>query len=103
MLIKTQRAPEAALFARTYAPSKVPEAVRAWKGELEAKGRGKLSAPIAHPEEHVELFEEGWEEALKHEKEGSAAVPPPPAPVVNVNGNLMNGTSEGELNVTLDV
>ncbi|EFI27813.1 hypothetical protein CC1G_14736 [Coprinopsis cinerea okayama7 len=70
LLIKTQRVPEAALFARTYAPSLVPSAVKAWKADLTAKGRPKIAEGIADPDEHKELFEEGWEEALRHEKEG---------------------------------
>ncbi|KAI0076912.1 coatomer beta [Panus rudis PR-1116 ss-1] len=68
LLIKTHRAPEAALFARTYAPSAVPEVVKVWKGELEEKKRGKIARRIADPSENPELFEEGWEEALKREK-----------------------------------
>lgn len=79
------------MFARTYAPSKVPEAVRAWRADLDAKGRAKLSAAIAHPEEHAELFEEGWEEALKHEKEGVV-----PVVVAAAATPLVNGTSGGE-------
>ena len=58
------------MFARTYAPSKAPEAVQAWRGELEAKKRTKLAAAVADPSANPELFEEGWEEALQ--REGSA-------------------------------
>lgn len=90
LLIKTGRAPEAALFARTYAPrfvhplslvkpitnafsflttySKVPEAVQSWTSDLKSKGRSKLAAGIADPSTNPELFEEGWEEALQREK-----------------------------------
>lgn len=55
------------MFARTYAPSKVPDAVDAWRAELKAKGRTKLAAAVAHPGENPELFEEGWEGALSRE------------------------------------
>ncbi|KAF9443984.1 coatomer protein [Macrolepiota fuliginosa MF-IS2] len=68
LLTRTGRAPEAALFARTYAPSKVPDALAAWKSELKAKNRSKLAGGIADPETNPELFEEGWEKALEREK-----------------------------------
>ncbi|KAF5334211.1 hypothetical protein D9611_014328 [Ephemerocybe angulata] len=67
MLGKTGRAAEGALFARTYAPSLVSGAVKTWKEEL--KSRPKIAAAIADPEECPELFEEGWADALAHEKE----------------------------------
>ncbi|KAF7308636.1 Coatomer protein [Mycena chlorophos] len=58
LLIKTQRAPEAALFARTYAPGEIGKAVDAWHSELEAKKRPKIAATVAHPQKNGELFEE---------------------------------------------
>lgn len=67
LLVKTQRAPEAAMFARTYAPSKVPDAVQAWRGELTSKNRSKLAASIADPIENEDLFEEGWKDAVARE------------------------------------
>ncbi|TFY68559.1 hypothetical protein EVJ58_g935 [Rhodofomes roseus] len=87
LLVKTHRAPEAAMFARTYAPSKVPDAVDAWRAELKTKGRTKLAATIAHPGDNPELFEEGWEGALGRER-GEAQQPP--------SEPLVNGTSEAE-------
>ncbi|KAF8967534.1 coatomer protein [Flammula alnicola] len=69
LLVKTQRAPEAALFARTYKPSRTSSAVSAWKSELEAKSRSKIAATIADPSTNPELFEEGWAEALAKEEE----------------------------------
>jgi coatomer subunit beta' len=87
LLIKTHREPEAALFARTYAPrwffhnfdfielllkwychSQAQKAVDAWKTDLRAKGRPKISGAIATPAENGDLFEEGWEEALAREE-----------------------------------
>lgn len=56
------------MFARTYAPSKVPDAVDAWRAELKTKGRTRLAAAVAHPGENPELFEEGWEGALGREQ-----------------------------------
>ncbi|EMD40312.1 hypothetical protein CERSUDRAFT_110917 [Gelatoporia subvermispora B] len=76
LLIKTHRAPEAAMFARTYTPSKVPEAVQAWRQDLQAKNRPKVAAAVASPQENPELFEEGWSEALAHEA-GESTAPEP--------------------------
>ena len=78
LLIKTQRAPEAAMFARTYAPSKVPEAVKAWKGDLQSKNRGKLAAAIADPVENPDLFEEGLKDAVTGEAGVEKENPPLP-------------------------
>jgi coatomer subunit beta' len=71
LLVDTSRAAEGALLARTYAPARVGPAVRAWRAELERRGRAKVAGLVADPlrgEEH-ELFEEGWEEALRREGE----------------------------------
>ena len=46
LLISTNRLAEAALFARTYAPSKVDEVAALWKAEL-AKTNPKAAAAIA--------------------------------------------------------
>ncbi|KAH9482103.1 Coatomer subunit beta' [Psilocybe cubensis] len=72
LLIRTQRAPEAALFARTYAPRLVPKAVAAWKTDLTSKNRGKIAGTIADPAQNPELFVEGWEDALAKEEEALA-------------------------------
>ncbi|KDQ63948.1 hypothetical protein JAAARDRAFT_27621 [Jaapia argillacea MUCL 33604] len=68
LLIKTQRVPEAALLARTYAPSQVPKVVDTWRTDLRSKKREKIAASLAHPAENGELFEEGWEDALAREE-----------------------------------
>lgn len=47
--------------------SLVSAAVKQWKSEL--KARPKIADAIADPEENPDLFEEGWAEALAHEKE----------------------------------
>ncbi|KAJ9114335.1 hypothetical protein QFC22_005788 [Naganishia vaughanmartiniae] len=71
VLIKTDRAPEAALFARTYAPSFVPATVKTWKSSLGAVGKQKIAQTLADPEEgDEELFEEGWQDALAREQNG---------------------------------
>ena len=40
----------------------------AWKSDLETKGRKKLAASVASPEEDPELFSEGWPDVLEREK-----------------------------------
>jgi len=74
LLTKTDRAPEAALFARTYAPSLVPNAVDAWRTTLGSVNRKKLAASIPSPSENPELFSEGWEDALAKEQGGSVSI-----------------------------
>jgi len=74
ILLSTERLPEAALFARTYAPSQVPKAVERWKGSLEESGKSKIAMKLASPEEHSDLFDEGWSEALAREKEVAKGV-----------------------------
>ncbi|KAF5363874.1 hypothetical protein D9756_000063 [Leucocoprinus leucothites] len=68
LLIKTGRAPEAALFARTYCPSKAHDAVTSWTTDLKTKKREKIASGIADPAVNPELFEEGWEKGLRREK-----------------------------------
>ena len=69
LLLKTKRAPEAATFARTYAPSQVPRTVAAWKSDLVTSGRSKIANMIADPSINPELFEEGWEPTLAKAQE----------------------------------
>jgi len=88
LLVKTQRIPEAAIFARTYAPryafcdpppdpvvahsaftfSLVPKVVESWREDLVSKNRPKLAARIASPSEQPDAFGEGWEEILDAER-----------------------------------
>jgi len=93
LLIKTQRIPEAAMFARTYSPSLVPKAVDAWREDLVAKNRKKIAASVASPTEHAELFEEGWEDALAREE---AALLESPVNAVNGNGGHAKSPSSDE-------
>ena len=69
LLLATERAPEAALFARTYAPSQTSRAVGQWRSMLEGAKKGKQAAAIADPGEQAEEFGEGWEDALRREEE----------------------------------
>ncbi|KAF7356710.1 Coatomer subunit beta' [Mycena venus] len=91
LLIKTGRAPEAALFARTYAPSQAPKAVDAWHAELEAKKRPKIAAAVAHPNKNADLFEEGWEDALALEQ-GQEPSSPASRPMSEGDGVLVDAT-----------
>ena len=86
LLVNTQRIPEAAIFARTYAPrygfsllktpqyltaftfSLVPEVVETWREDLSSRNRQKLAARVASPNEQPDAFSEGWEDALKAER-----------------------------------
>ncbi len=47
LLVQEGRLPEAAFFARSYLPSRMPEAVTLWKENL-VKEKGKLPANVFH-------------------------------------------------------
>lgn len=87
LLVKTQRTPEAAIFARTYAPryvfrnfnescsvpyafpsSSVSKVVETWREDLNSNNRPKLAARIASPSEQPDAFAEGWEDVLEAER-----------------------------------
>eukprot|EP01062_Namystynia_karyoxenos_P057149 TRINITY_DN4809_c0_g1_i2.p1 TRINITY_DN4809_c0_g1~~TRINITY_DN4809_c0_g1_i2.p1 ORF type:complete len:962 (+),score=384.99 TRINITY_DN4809_c0_g1_i2:162-3047(+) len=55
LLLETDRAPEAALFARSRCPERLPEVLVRWKKSL---GASKLAEAIADPEEFPNLFPE---------------------------------------------
>lgn len=57
LLVSTNRLAEAALFARSYAPSKISEVVALWKEDLE-KTNTKAAAALADPTEYPNLFPE---------------------------------------------
>lgn len=71
LLIKTDRKAEAALMARTYAPSRIPSALQSWRVDLESKGQSKAANLLADPSrgQDAEMFEEGWENALQREQQ----------------------------------
>lgn len=58
LLIKTDRLPEAALYARTFLPSKIDFAVDGWRKLLIVKGKGyaQIAKSIADPINNPELF-----------------------------------------------
>uniref|UniRef100_A0A0E0NBH4 COPA/B TPR domain-containing protein n=1 Tax=Oryza rufipogon TaxID=4529 RepID=A0A0E0NBH4_ORYRU len=65
LLIESNRIPEAALMARSYLPSKVPEIVTLWKKDLQ-KVNPKAAESLADPDEYPNLFED-WQIALNVE------------------------------------
>ncbi|OLY84802.1 Coatomer subunit beta' [Smittium mucronatum] len=56
LLIKTEKLPEASLFARTYLPSKVSETVQMWKDSLTKSNKDKAAQSLADPSEYANLF-----------------------------------------------
>ncbi len=72
LLIKTDRAAEAVLFAQSYKPSAAPKAVEAWKRSLEEKKKGRVAKILGVPGQDEDLFPE-WEEYLRIEHEGVPA------------------------------
>jgi coatomer subunit beta' len=58
LLIKTDRIPEAAMLARTYAPDQISKIVGLWKAGLESKNRKKTAESLADPAEYPNLFPE---------------------------------------------
>ena len=90
VLAAAGRAPEAALFARSHAPSKVSAALAAWKRGLE-KVNPRAAEALADPGEYPNLFP-GWAEALAAEGEksgggGVRASPSPSARTPSANGH----------------
>lgn len=66
ILIETNRLPEAAFFARTYIPSKMPYVVELWREEL-AKFNEKAGQSLADPSKYENLFP-GLNDALRVEE-----------------------------------
>ncbi|AQK80377.1 Coatomer subunit beta'-3, partial [Zea mays] len=66
LLVDSSRIPEAALMARSYLPSKVPEIVAIWRNDL-SKINPKAAESLADPSEYPNLFED-WQVALTVEK-----------------------------------
>ncbi|KAI9311723.1 coatomer WD associated region-domain-containing protein [Dichotomocladium elegans] len=58
LLIKTERLPEAAMLARTYAPDQMASIVTLWKEDLIKRGRNKTAEALANPLEYPNLFNE---------------------------------------------
>lgn len=56
LLIKTDRIPEAAVFARTYAPQQMSKIVKLWKTNLEGQNKKKVAESLADPADYPNLF-----------------------------------------------
>eukprot|EP00877_Chromochloris_zofingiensis_P000490 jgi/Chrzof1/10441/UNPLg00368.t1 len=65
LLLESGRLPEAAMFARTYLPSKMSAAVQEWKNDL-AGLNSKAADALADPDEYPNLFP-GLEDAVAAE------------------------------------
>ncbi|KAG8039808.1 hypothetical protein G9C98_000537 [Cotesia typhae] len=87
ILIKTDRIPEAAFFARAYAPSKISYVVKLWKEKLSAVSE-KAGQSLADPEQYENLFP-GYREALKVEEylreEYKTKIPASKFPILPLN------------------
>lgn len=73
LLCDINRIPEAALFARTYAPSRIPDVVALWRKEL-ARARPRLAEALADPQQYPNLFPD-LAAALEVEKNISRKLP----------------------------
>lgn len=66
-LVVANRVPEAALFARTYAPSRLPAVTKLWKAKLREAKHEAVADALADPEKNPDLFS-GLNEAIEKEK-----------------------------------
>eukprot|EP00009_Paramoeba_aestuarina_P002379 CAMPEP_0201507694 /NCGR_PEP_ID=MMETSP0161_2-20130828/1285_1 /ASSEMBLY_ACC=CAM_ASM_000251 /TAXON_ID=180227 /ORGANISM="Neoparamoeba aestuarina, Strain SoJaBio B1-5/56/2" /LENGTH=988 /DNA_ID=CAMNT_0047902129 /DNA_START=135 /DNA_END=3101 /DNA_ORIENTATION=- len=66
LLIETKRIPEAAFFARTYAPSHVSRVVALWKEDLQSVN-SKTAESLADPMDYMNLFQD-FDWSLKAEE-----------------------------------
>lgn len=73
LLIASDRIPEAAVFARTYVPSRVTPVVDMWRSQLRKAGSVRIADALADPTAHPHLFP-GHEESLAGEKASIAMV-----------------------------
>ena len=100
LLLATDRAPEAAMFARTYAPRLVGKSVAQWKSSLETAKRPKLAAALADPDAQPDEFVEGWSDALARADELASTAEPAVEPIPIANGHpapapaLLNGAGD---------
>lgn len=67
ILISSDRIPEAAIFARTYMPSRITPIVDMWRTELRKTGSVRIADALADPSAHPHLFP-GIEDSIAGEK-----------------------------------
>jgi len=101
LLISTRRMPEAAFFARSYLPSKLPQVLTWWKDHVSTLSE-KASKSLANPEEYKNLFP-NFEQSLveEAEREGLSAKVSSNCgsirePKLNVNAEALQGPSVSE-------
>jgi coatomer subunit beta' len=71
LLVNSGRIPEAAVFARTYLPSKISPIVELWRASLRKAGNVRIADALADPTSHPHLFPE-YDESLEGEKAATA-------------------------------
>eukprot|EP01025_Chloroclados_australasicus_P014962 TRINITY_DN17088_c0_g2_i2.p1 TRINITY_DN17088_c0_g2~~TRINITY_DN17088_c0_g2_i2.p1 ORF type:complete len:950 (-),score=124.80 TRINITY_DN17088_c0_g2_i2:478-2916(-) len=78
LLQQAGRLPEAAFFSRTYCPSRISEAVKAWREDLQ-KINPKAAESLADPEEYPNLFPnlQAAIRAEQHVRLQKGQLPPP--------------------------
>ncbi|KAI9293949.1 Coatomer, beta' subunit [Neoconidiobolus thromboides FSU 785] len=91
ILLSTGRTPEAALFSRTYMPSKVPQAVESWKEELIKANYPKRAEALADPGSYPNLFPNyqgslSAEKSPKETHDNGDVTPTATSPQSKVNG-----------------
>ncbi|CAN8072036.1 unnamed protein product [Agarophyton chilense] len=67
ILLKSGRIPEAAIFARTYIPSRMTPIVDMWRTELRKSGNVRIADALADPTAHPHMFP-GIEDSFEGEK-----------------------------------
>lgn len=67
ILTESDRIPEAAIFARTYMPSRVAPVVDLWRASMRKAGNVRVADALADPVAHGHLFP-GFDQSLDHEK-----------------------------------
>ncbi len=67
LLVSSNRIAEAAIFARTYLPSRAAPIVDLWRKDVRKKGNVRVADALADPESHPHLFP-GLEQSIAAEK-----------------------------------
>ncbi|KAJ1661446.1 Coatomer subunit beta', partial [Coemansia sp. RSA 1694] len=105
LLLRIDRVPEAALFARTYLPAKVEDVVPKWKELLVGLGKHKAADAIANPKDYANLFpdfDRGMAAAASHATSLASAGDYPQhkdglfRDLLSENGALPTATAESE-------
>lgn len=97
VLLAAERMPEAALFARTYAPARVPAAADAWRKWLREQGDVRAADMVADPKNQPELFV-GYEASLRRAEEASAAADAPVDRLAELVGAVGMTNGAGDAN-----